>query len=152
MNTKIIQAPCYQKPSGKLYLGSDQLNLIDEVPTEVLLDTIGTGFTDAIENTVAHCITPGQAGYYLVLGAVMFLNVVAAKNYRSGVLVNSTDYYNSPMYYAAGGVYFSVPTFDLIKLTATDYVQLIAISYSGDNTVDIQSGITSTFLSVQRVR
>ena len=152
MTIKITPAPAYQKPSGRLYLGSNQLNLVNNIATIVALDTIGAGFTDAIEDTTLHRITPGYAGFYNIVGMVTFLNIVAARNYAACILVNSVVSYCYHVSWAGGGTYYGIPVGDEIKLTATDYVQLIAVSISGDNTVDLSAGLHQTFLSVQRVR
>jgi len=152
MNTKITPAPAYQRPSGKLYLASNQFNLVDGASTIVELDTIGTGFTDGIEDTVNHRITPGQAGFYNVIGQVTFTSVVADKAYDVGLYVNHATWINYNRSYVGGGVHYSVPVAALVKLTATDYLELIAVSRSGGDTVDILASAYDTFLSVQRVR
>lgn len=152
MTTIIIPSRAKQRPSGKLYLSATQSNLVDGVITVVELNTVVTGFTDGIEDTVNHKITPGHAGFYHITGMVTFLNPVAARSYYAAIILNNDDYRCFHISWAGGGTYFSVPVAALVKLTVTDYIQLWARSDSGDNTVDIQPGVHLTFLSVQRVR
>ncbi len=150
--TIITPAPAYQKPSGKLYLSSPQLNLANGVWTLVTLTGIGAGFTDGIEDTANFRITPGYAGFYIIQGLVTFLNVVAARNYSAGLLISNTTWLCANTGWTGGGVYYSVPVLALVKLSATDYVELKALSGSGDNTVDLYADLANTYLSVQRVR
>lgn len=144
--------PDVLRPSGKLYLAIGQLNLVDGVHTLVALDGIGIGFTDGIEDTVNHRITPGYAGFYIVLGMVTFDNVVAAKNYVAGIKISGGVWECLNIGWTGGGRYLSVPVSALVKLTATDYVELWAKSDSGDNTVDVYAHIFCTYLMIQRVR
>lgn len=146
---------CYPdvlRPSGKLYLGTDQLNLVHGADTKVTLDTIATDFVDAIEDTANHKITPGYAGFYIVLGMVTFKNVVAAKTYRAGILVSNTFWPCYSVGHYGHGTQLSVPVLGLVSLTASDYVELWARSNSGDNTVDVYGHESYTYLTAQRVR
>jgi len=152
MSIKITPAPAHQRPSGKLYLSTDQLNLVNNTWTKVALDTIAAGFSDGIEDTVNNRITPGYAGFYDLKGLVTFVNIVAARNYRAAIKISNTTWHSVKYSWAGGGTYLGVPVGDLVKLTATDYVELLVMSQSGDNTVDIASLERLTFLSVQRVR
>lgn len=154
MNTQIIRPPARQKPSGKLFLDSGQLNLVDGVVTNVSLDHIGSNFTDGIENTGTYKITPGIAGLYYVSGQVTFENVVADKYYYA--MIKKA---NGPAVYIAfaqghssNTEYLAVPTSTIAYLTETDFLQLVACSHSGDNTVDIKAGEYFTNLMAQRVR
>jgi len=152
MTTRIIQAPAYQKPSGKMYLGSNQLNLVNGAITLVELDTVGTGFTDGIEDTANHKITPGYAGFYIIIGMVTFMNLVIDRSYDAGVLITGAAYLPFVHDFSGRDDYYTVPVSCLVKLNATDYIELYARSMSGDNTVDILAGEAYTFLSIQRVR
>jgi len=152
MTTEIRPPAAHQRPSGRLYLDNNQLNLVDGVKTLVELDTISAGFTDGIEDTAGHRITPGQAGYYHIIGSAMFANAVADRGYvvyirRSGGVSLAQN--NS---WSGGGGYFSAVTACLAKLTATDYIELCVRSDAGVDTVDLLGKIYATFLSVQRVR
>jgi hypothetical protein len=149
---KIYGPQAFQRPSGKLYLAVNQLNLVHNVPTKVLLDTIAANYADGIESTVNHRITPGVAGYYSICGQVAFWLISPSKAYvvyiyRSG--------FNVCTFYANGSVLDIVSGSCCLPncyLTATDFVELYAESLSGDNNVDIILGEVHTFLAVQRVR
>ena len=152
MSTIITPAPAYQKPSGKLYLSVSQLNLVNNTLTLVELNSIYTGFTDGIEDTTLHRITPGCAGFYFINGQATFMNVVAAKNYEAAIRVSGVSWVSFCYGWAGGGTLFSVPVSSLVKLSATDYIELWVRSQSGDNTVDLSGVRYRTYLSVQRVR
>jgi len=152
MTTEITPARAHERPSGKMFLENIQLNLVNATWTKVLLDTIADGFTDDIEDTANHKITPGRAGYYNIVGQVCFVNIVAAKSYYASLMVNDVDWYGLVYAWGSGGTHLTVRTGDLLKLGATDYVTLWARSDSGDNTVDVTSYLYNTFLSLQRVR
>ena len=152
MTTEIRPTAAHQRPSGKLYLVNDQLNLVDNTWTKVALDTIAPGFTDGIEDTVNNRITPGHPGFYNIKGLVTFIHTVANCNYRARIRISNTNSYSIKYSWTGSIIRLGVPVGDLIKLTAADYVELWALSNSGDNTVDIEPGVHYTFLSVQRVR
>lgn len=152
MNTIITPAPAYQKPSGKLYLASTQLDLVNGIWTKVLLETIGANFTDGIEDTVNHRITPGRGGFYDIKGQVTFTNIVTPRLYIAALKISGTDLICINDGSASAGDHYSVPVGHLIKLSVTDYIELHAMSVSGDNTVDVRAGSAYTFLSIQRVR
>lgn len=142
----------HQRPSSRLYLATDQYNLVDTVPTVVKLDTISAGFTDGIEDTTLHRITPGVAGFYHITGLVTLYSFVVDKSYRSAIYISGTNWLAFNFAWPMGGTRLSLPVGGLAKLAATDYVELVAISDSGNNMVDIIAGSYNTFLSVQRVR
>jgi len=152
MTTKITPAPAYQRPSGKLYLLANQLNLVSGVWTLVELDTITTGFTDGIEDTTNHRITPSQAGFYDVKGRVTFDNTVADTLYYAAVRLNGSAYKSCERAQASVAGPLSVSCHALLYLSATDFLELMGISLAGVNTVDIQEYERYTFLSLQRVR
>ena len=140
------------KPSGKLFLGTTQENLVDGVITDVELDTIPGAYTDGIENTGTHEITPGVAGFYSIVGQVMFWNVVADKDYEAILKVSGAVVCRNLIHASKTGsigVPVSLPNH---YFTAANFLELAACSHSGDNTVDINPGETWTFLAVQRVR
>jgi hypothetical protein len=141
-----------QIPSGKLYLGTDQLNLVDSAWTLVELDTKGDGYTDDIEGTASHRIAPAVAGFYDIKAQVFFENIVVDKAYPVGIRKNGTDILCESQLHAVVAPYVAGPIFAHVHLNALDYLELIAMSKSGGNTVDIHAGERYTFLSVQRVR
>ena len=150
MNTQIIRPPAFQKPSGKLVLNSNQLNIADNTATLVELDTIPSEYKDGIENTVTHRITPGRPGFYSIVGVIEFLSVIADKNYQAGVYVSGAcinrHVVHSGVAYVIGAL-CSVPCH---YLSAVDFVDLYAYHEAGAGTIDISAFYT--YLSVQRVR
>jgi hypothetical protein len=152
MTTEIRPSAAHQRPSGKLYLGTDQLNLVNGAMTLVELDTISAGFTDGIEDIANHRITPGVAGFYDVKGQVYFKDVVADTRYIASIRVNGVTTLFSACHQASIVGYLSAACSGHCYLAATDYVELMAQSLSGNNTVDILSAEFRTFLSVQRIR
>lgn len=133
-----------------------QLNLVDDAPTLVLLDTVPAMFVDGIENIVTHRITPGVTGWYSIAGKVSFCNPVAGTNYSCYLqvsdLIVALSYATSHASFGPAiddllTVQFTLPCY---HLTWADFLDLWVISRSGDNTVDI--GHLHTFLSCQRVR
>ena len=141
------------EPSGFLYLVSDQLNLVNGVFTKILLNGIGAGYTDGIENVVTHRICPGIAGYYSISACVYFQNAVASKNYTAALvdgggflqisysIVHSNSIVNNEL---------TARLTVLKKMAVDSWVELWAKSESGDNNVDVKSGYS--WMSVQRVR
>lgn len=150
--TIITPAPAYQKPSGKLYLSADQLNLVNNTWTLVELDAIGAGFADGIENTGTHRITLVVPGFYTLLGQVTFKNAVVDCSYDARLYLNGSTLLLLNYNFSGRDGLYSVPVSCPYKFNATDYVELWARSISGGDTVDIAGGVAFTFLSVQRVR
>lgn len=152
MTTIITPAPAYQKPSGKLYLSADQLNLVSGEWTLIELDTISANFTDGIEDTTNHRITPGQAGFYDIKGQAYLSQIIAGKRYQLAILVNGTIY----KYYTElpGGLtnYLTLLVAAHFYLAAADYLELVILSIAGVDTVDLLGSEPYTFMSVQRVR
>lgn len=140
------------RPSGKLYLGTNQVDLVSEAWTKVLLDTISSGFADAIEDTVNHRITPGVAGYYRIKGQVCFLNTVADKDYQAELKLDGSINQAIDIDHASLGKTIMVACSTLVYLSASSYVELWAMQASGVNTVDLSGLEHLTFLTVQRAR
>jgi len=152
MVTAITKGPAANRPSGRMYLSANQLNLIDDTWTVVELDAIDDGFEDGIEDTVNHWIKPGVAGWYIVMGQWQLLNDVQDKLYRAGIRTNGVKWECVATLSLSRSRPGVVRVSALIKLDANDYVQLYAMSGADVNTVDIQSGRFYTFLCLQRVR
>lgn len=142
-----------QGPTGKLYLGGNQEDLVHNVWTLVELNLIPDEFIDDIENVGTHRITPGVPGWYLATFNIVFVNAVIDKKYGGEVKINDGitliqehrwSHDNRP----------SVRGVDIVYLDSDDFVSLYAISLSNDNTVDIYAGDTTygTYLTLQRVR
>jgi len=152
MTTEIRPPAAHQRPSGKLYLGARQYNLVDSVVTLVELDTIPAGFTDGIEDTANHRITPGVAGFYDIIGNVIFLGTVPSRHFLTLVRLNGASTIIRACNQSSKLVELSVNAHALYYLSDTDYLEMNVVSYSGDNTIDIHENEEYTFLSVQRVR
>ena len=152
MTTEIRPPAAHQKPSGRMYRAAPQDNIVSGAWTLVGLDAISAGFTDGIEDVVTRRITPGVAGFYIVTGQVCFDDVVADRLYEVGLKINGATFIAVAMLHAAIADYLSVNCTDLLYLSATDYVELMARHVAGVDTVDIWRGTYNTFLCVQRVR
>ena len=152
MHTQVIYAPAFQRPSGKLYLGTNQLNLMHGAFVDVNLDTISANFSDNVEDVINHKITPGRAGLYLIVGQVSFFNVRADKDYCSYLELNDSTYISTNVIHAALAEILHVPVIALVWLSSNDYIKLIGMSNADVDTVDVVGQKDSTFLFVQRVR
>jgi len=153
MGQGIELPPAFQRPSGKLYLANNQLNLVSTVCTLVDLDTIPADFTDGIENTGTHRITPGYGGFYAITGQVTFEAVVADKDYEARVRLNGGGYICRNVSHASKAGSLSVPvSLSCQLMTVADYIELWAQSDAGVDTVDINISEVFTFLALQRVR
>ena len=154
MGAKLIPPPCYQRPSGGLYLSIEQYNLVNNVWTLVELDTVCDlgNANDGIEDTGTHRITPGVAGLYLVICQVTFLNPVADKEYDALVMTDGTMHEIRMAQHSSNVNLLGVAVSGLIWLNKTQYIELYARSNSGTDLVDLSCGPPATFLHVQRVR
>lgn len=153
MNTQIILPPAYQRPNGKLYLSSTQLNLVNATNTLVELDTIPAAYKDGIENGVIHGIKPTK-GFYSIVGKVNFLFCVADKEYTTRIEITGIGVICKAVLQSshAGSTISPLCCLPCHYLDGDTTVYLYARSDSGDDTVDIDEGEEDTFLSVQRVR
>ncbi len=143
--------PSILKPSGGMYRGSDQYDLVNNVITQVQLQNIHTGFEDGIEDTGNYRIFPGVAGLYIITAQVCFLQILADKKYEVLVRISGSTKANS---YGQSSLAsnLSVPTCCLRWLSNSDYVELFVRSLQGDNDADVTGGEGKTFLFVQRFR
>jgi len=135
-----------------MYLANEQVNLVNGAWTLVELDTISAGFADGIEDTVAHVIAPGVAGFYHLIGQVTFNSVIADKRYQVRLVHNISGSVVYRPAHASNVFLLSVPINAHVYLPAAGEIRMDARSDSGDNTVDLQENEVYTFLSVQRVR
>ena len=152
MTTEIRPPAAHQRPSGRMYLSVNQLNLVDMTDTLVMLDAITAGFADGLEDVVNHKITPGVAGLYDVKGQVTLVNTIADKRFSVSVKLNGVSSKISAVGQASIASYLTINCHDHLYLSATDFLSLWALSYAGVDTVDIYGREPYTFLSVQRVR
>lgn len=152
MSIRFFSGKAHQKPSGAMYLNVNQLNLVSGTWTVVELDTIMPEYTDGIENTTTHRITPGVPGLYNLQGQVVFADLLAGKRYNAGIRLNGDDFRANSTQHASLAEQVAANTFVTLYLSATDYIELMAQNRSGVNTVDVERSIYNTFLFVQRVR
>ena len=139
-------------PSGKLYLNSDQENVTKLSPELVHIDTIGTDFTDAIEDTGNSKITPGEAGLYLIVAHLNWKDVEADKSYCVYIDVSGSFISESYMNSAFVGSNLGNYACALVWLSAIDYIEMYAWHNGAGSTVDIRAGEDETYLFVQRMR
>lgn len=144
--------PAILKPTGRLYLNTEQSNIPTGTQTLVNLDTIDSDFTDGIEDTVNHKITPGVAGFYLIVASVYWSVTVSGKDYyayikRSG---SYTAAFAKSQADHTGEVSNVVATIDY--LSDSDYIELTVGHNAGVDTPDIKAGLQYTSLALQRLR
>jgi hypothetical protein len=126
-----------------------QDNLVNTTPTKVTLDA---ETYDVGANFASNKFTAPFNGYYHITGTIEFVNAVADKGYVASIYVNNAAVANA---WSTNGGYTTAcaaTVTDTVYLAATDYVELFAISYSGDNTVDINNGSANTYLSIHLVK
>ena len=141
-----------QKPSGRLYLASDQLNLSAGFPSRVDLDTIDPDFNDGIEDVENHKITPGVAGYYLITGQVTLDIEDTNAEFQVTVKMNAaTNILGAHNHNSLAGR-MSVRCSNVYYLDDNDYVQLYIKPVTGGDTTDVLGSKAYTFLGLQRVR
>lgn len=138
-------------PNGQLFLGGTQADITSGSTVLVGLNTIETGFTDAIEDTANNKITPGVAGLYLITAQVYFMNILAPKHFFVWVKKNGSTKIIDKVGHSGIVAGFPVLLSKPVPLSNTDYVGLYAQQECGINTVDIYGGSEKTFLSVIRI-
>ena len=157
MGQQIILPPAYQRPSGMLLLGADQLNILaGGVDVTIEIDTIPAAFTDGIENAGTYRITPGVAGFYCIVANIRFFNVINDKAYSANIFLDGARIATNLMHASDPAITSinSVCVLPCQYLSAINFLELVANCYAGANTVDILGDVASqsTFLAVQRVR
>jgi len=139
-NDKIIQT----NVKARAYLGAQQDNLVDGTWTKVLLDTesydVGSDFAN-------YKFTAPVTGYYLIVGQVVFTNVITDKLYAATIYKNGA---NTLQGYAHSSLAAdtAVKVTDILYLAANDYMELYALSAAGVNTVDIKHDTKITYMSI----
>jgi hypothetical protein len=135
-------------PKARAYLDTSQLNLTNNTWTKVLLVTESY---DVGGDFASYKFVAPVSGYYKVDGAILFLTPVADTRYAAGIYVNNALVAQNVT--CNGGVTdaISATISDTIYLAATDYVELFARSNSGGNTVDMEAGAASTWMSVHLI-
>ena len=143
-----------QQPSGKLYLNALQAGIPgDGLYHQILLDTIMANFTDGIEDTVNHIITPGVAGYYQVNASMKVDHPVVGEIYCLHVLRNvGGNLILQGMGHASSAANnLIVNCSDVLYLTNIHFLEMGIVHWvaAGES---VTVSYYSTFLSVQRVR
>ena len=124
--------------------------------------TIVTGFTDSGELSLADDIMVSgetyvlynarfivaNTGYYVVIGRVMYQQVIANKEYYSGIYVNGSII-RGDKGYTNLIQNVTVATTCLLSLTAADYVELYARHKGGAATVDLFTDNAPTYTSLE---
>lgn len=141
-------------PSSLMYLQSAQENIANWANVLVELDRVPADYTDGVEDTVNHKITPGIAGYYCVVAQITYFNVVADKQYQVRIKLS-----NEAVFAAIGVNHVStteqiscIAVLPCLKMAADDFVSMYAFHEAGVGTIDIESNSNYTYLSLQRVR
>ena len=101
-------------------------------------------FPDGIDEyiiLVSRFVVPVD-GKYAISGKVLWWNVVANTYYRTKILRNGSVIMES-MIHTSNTNFMTVPLVDIISLSKDDYLQLVATSNSGDDTVDLLGGINN---------
>ena len=120
----------------RAYLSSVQLNLVNATWTKVSLDN--TNYDIATAFSSGDFVVP-VSGYYLTLGTVRFLNLIASKRYGASIFGNGA--YKAVAYqHSANTETMSICTYGMQYYPKDATIQLRAYSGSGDNTVDIDGG------------
>lgn len=147
MNTQIIRAPAFQRPSGKM-IGPAQSSLATGNLIKMLINTIPAHYTDGIEDALNNRIIPGIAGFYNITANIIYEDPVAdtrytAVTYVTGVQVDANIQHASHENYLTCHCNLASHW-----LSAVDVVELYAQHFSGGASVNV----TSSNLCVQRVR
>lgn len=144
----LVSFPIIITAKARAFLSADQDDLDDGVWEKVNLDQesydIGADF-----DTAAYKFVVPTTGYYLVTGQVIFeaTDLVADKGYSVAIYKNAAQIIWATTH-ASHAATLSVIVTDIVYLAAADDIELYALSDSGDNAVDIESGEDQTFLAI----
>ena len=144
--------PSVLSPHGQLCLGTIQENLVSGATVKVLLDTIETGFTDGIEDTVNNRITPAVLGLYQVTAQIYYMGVVANKRYGLRVKSSVDLWVIDGLVHSGEAQNLAVLVSRTMYLSDVEYLELYAQHFAGVDTISINSDSEYTFLSVVRVK
>ena len=138
-------------PRAKMYLGTPQTNLTANAWTKIRINTDEYD-SNSITDTSNNRITPGVAGYYLLIGNVIWQTGFVSGNRMSSKLVkNGTTNIAITQGYASGTSYYSNLISTVTYLTTTDYIEMQGRPGTSGNTADIQAGEAATYLVVHRL-
>jgi hypothetical protein len=132
---------------ARAYLSTDQLNLVKNTWTTVLLDTesydIGSDF-----DTDNHKFVVPVTGYYLVIASVAFDSIVPDKRYGIRTVINGTTAISLDFQHASLAEFVYCNVCDIAYLTAGNEVTLEAYSKADVDTVDIDSPSSTTYMTI----
>lgn len=157
-NPPLAVPPPTQQPSGKLFSANNQDIPDGGAPVLVNLNTIQSDFTDGIEDTVNHIITPGVLGWYLVTASVCWESATIDTRYDLSLTLNpggNHRLFNSQVcsYTAGSGGHFFMKVTDIIKITnIIQYFKLNVVNNHISDHATLINGHDFTFMTVQRVR
>lgn len=136
-------------PCAKGYLNNDQDDLTNATWTRILLDAESFDVTDNFNITNSSFTVP-ITGYYQINASVELeaTDLVADKSYYCEVRSNGSALF-SGFSHASAALALTINCSDIANLTAGDAISLWVMSNSGDNAVDVDSGATTTFLSIR---
>ena len=139
------------EPYARMFVTAAQNNLTDVTWTTIALDTDTFDFS-TITDLSNYKITPGVAGYYLVIGQVCYTNVIADKTYGAQIYKNATTAIKtSSEQIGASTSDVPVEVTDVMLLDDDDYIQLRGYVNAGAATVDIKTGTANTNLVLFRL-
>ena len=152
LTSPVLNTPTYSANAvlnitakAKAYSNSAQDNLTNNTPTKVNLDA---EVYDTGSNFSGGTFTIPVTGLYLVSGKVTFINVIANKSYRVDLYINGAS---NCVFMSHSGLADTlvVGGATIFSLSATNTLELYAVSISGGNTVDIQPGVIYTSMDIQ---
>jgi hypothetical protein len=142
------------EPYARMYLTAAQNNLTDVTWTTISLDTDTFDYS-TITDLSNYKITPGVAGYYLVIGQVSYAeaSLVASKTYSAQIYKNGTTAIKTVHKSIGAAVTedVTVEVCDVCLLDDDDYIQLRGYVNAGASTVDITTGTAATNLVLFRL-
>lgn len=147
-NSRLVQLYSPMSIGARAYLSTEQLNLDDNTPTLVTLDSVSYD-TNKLFSASSHAITVPVGGYYFVQGRVVFVStsVVATKKYVVYVYVNGVQkLYNASHSSVINNV--GIQAADVLHLNAGDVVTLLALANTGTTQCDLSSGDSVNNLTV----
>ena len=138
--------PVSTDAKARAYLSDNQLNLVDNVWTKVLIDTANYDPQSMLGSNGFTIVTPG---YYLVIAFLTWFNTTVVPDCRYAVAV----YKNGAVQalgraHSSNNEYLGCSAQDILHYDVDDVVFMYARANGGVDTVDIFSGSHATFLAI----
>lgn len=149
--TVTTEITAVQPEISRSYISSDQLNLSNNVWTQVLLDVDQYDPSNRF-NTTSNTFVCGKSGYYFVSGVCMFSNTVANTNYGVYIRHNGANVVGQgteSMGDSQESVFVKVTT--IYHLNVNDEIDLWAVSRSGGDGVYLFNGPGNTYLQLHYI-